>query len=214
MGLEWDELERRNRRAGEGAQGIFGLGVVAALAFLGWTHFFGEKEEAVEPAPVLETAVIEIPVVEPSPTPPPLVPLYQGPPRESPGRESYVGVYECVVNGQRVVSDRPCGAGAQTRTLVVDQPDPREVALQRQRQWQAQQQAARNYTAPADSQGRASAASAPAQRSNAAACEAIDRAIDSLNARMRLRYTAAEGERLRAQWHDLKRQRYDLGCGR
>ena len=38
--------------------------------------------------------------------------------------------------------------------------------------------------------------------------------IDNLNARMRQRYGAAEGERLRAQWHALKQQRYDLKCGR
>lgn len=215
MGLEWDELERRNRAAGEGSRRIFGLGLAAALAFLGWTHFFGDRQEAVAPVEPARAAVVETPAVEALPARVPPVPLYQGPPpRESAGRASYVGVYECTVNGQRVVSDRPCGSGAQARTLVVDQPDPREVALQRQRQLQAQQQAARSRTVPRYSSGSAPSIAAPAERSNAAACAAIDRAIDDLNARMRHGYGAAEGERLRAQWHALKRQRYDLGCGR
>lgn len=216
MSLEWDELERRNRAAGEGSRRIFGLGLAAAVAFLGWTHFFGDRQETVAPVePAQAAAVVDTPVVEASPPRVPLEPLYQGPPpRESAGRASYVGVYECTVNGQRVVSDRPCGSGAQARTLVVDQPDPRDVAQQRHRQLQAQQQAARSRTLPSYSSGSAPSTAAPVERSNAAACAAVDRAIDDLNARMRQRYGAAEGEYLRKRWHELKDQRYRLGCGR
>ena len=50
--------------------------------------------------------------------------------------------------------------------------------------------------------------------SNEAACRAVDQAIDNLNARMRQGYTSQEGESLRQRWHELKEQRYELGCGR
>ena len=46
------------------------------------------------------------------------------------------------------------------------------------------------------------------------ACEMVDQAIEHLYARMRQRYGAAEGERRRTQWHELKQQRYELKCGR
>ena len=62
--------------------------------------------------------------------------------------------------------------------------------------------------------GSGATAGVVAESSNAAACATVDQAIDNLNARMRQRYGTAEGERLRAQWHDLKQQRYDLKCGR
>jgi hypothetical protein len=122
-------------------------------------------------------------------------------------------VYECEVNGQRVVSDRPCAPDAQARTLVIDQPDPREVARQRQMTQSAQRSGSTFYANPS---GRSSTSrsGSSSTASNEAACEAVDRAIDNLNARMRQRYGAAEGERLRAQWHDLKQRRYELECGR
>jgi hypothetical protein len=124
-------------------------------------------------------------------------------------------VYECVVDGQRMISDRPCGPEAQRRTLVVDQPDPRDVALQRQRLWQARQQAARNRSATTSVQGGGNTPSIASPASpNEAACRAVDQAIDNLNARMRQGYTSQEGEYLRQRWHELKEQRYELGCGR
>ena len=132
------------------------------------------------------------------------------------GRESHVGIYECTVNGHRVVSDRPCGSSAQARTLVVEQPDPRDAAIAQQRLWQAQQQAqqstSRSDVAPSDSGG--SNDSEPAERGNESACAEVDRAIDQLNARMRQGYTSQEGEWLRARWHALEDQRHALRCGR
>ena len=155
------------------------------------------------PSPIIEPPqVIEAPVSH-----------YQGPPPSLTGRESYVGVYECMVNGQRVVSDRPCAPDAQSRTLVIDRPDPREVSRQRQLTQSTGRSGSSYSTSPS---GGASTlrSSSTATASNELACEAVDRAIDDLNARMRQRYGAAEGERLRAQWHALKQQRYELRCGR
>jgi hypothetical protein len=132
MGLEWEELERRNRRAQAGSQRIFALGAAVAIGFFAWAHFVGEKLEPIPSTAVIESSVTEVPAVGAPRVVEAPVSLYQGPPRTTPGRERYVGVYECVVNGQRVVSDRPCAADAQTRTLVVEQPDPREVARLRE----------------------------------------------------------------------------------
>jgi hypothetical protein len=212
MREEWEEIEERRQRSADSSKWIFGLGTVVALAFLAWTQFFGERRDPAIIVPALEATAIRSPVIE--------VPrLLEGSaptiPRSGPartGRESYVGVYECTVNGQRVVSDRPCAQDAQARTLVIDQPHPQDVVRSQQQTWQAQRSVASSA-----SSGGGSSAQVPATSgagSNAAACEAIDRAIDHLNARMRQRYGAAEGERLRAQWHDLKRQRYELRCGR
>jgi hypothetical protein len=209
MGLEWEELERRNRRAQAGSQRIFALGAAVAIGFFAWAHFVGEKPEPIPSTAVIESSVAEVPAVGAPRVVEAPVSLYQGPPRTTPGRDRYVGVYECVVNGQRVVSDRPCAADAQTRTLVVEQPDPREVARLREQQRQAQPSTEPAYSAPSASTGRAG--SGPNSQS---ACAAVDRQIEALNARMRQGYSAPQGERYREQWHALKQRRYDLGCGR
>jgi hypothetical protein len=96
---------------------------------------------------------------------------------------------------------------------VIDQPDPREVARQRQ-MTQSAGRTGNSYYTSSSAGSSTSRSGSTATASNEAACEAVDRAIDDLNARMRQRYGAAEGERLRAQWHALKQQRYDLRCGR
>jgi hypothetical protein len=210
---DWEELERRQGASLEGAGKFVALGVVAMLAFLAWTQFFGKPREREVATPVLEATMVPSPVIEPPQVIEAPATHYQGPPPSLTGRESYVGVYECVVNGQRVVSDRPCAPDAQTRALVIDQPDPREVALQRQMTQSAGRSGSTYYTSPSGGSSTSRSGSA-ATASNEAACEAVDRAIDDLNARMRQRYGAAEGERLRARWHDLKQQRYELKCGR
>ena len=209
MREEWQEIEEQRQRSADSSKWIFGLGAAVALGFVAWTQLFGERRDPATTGAALEATVIESPVIEvprvlegSSPT------IQRSEPART-GRESYVGVYECTVNGQRVVSDRPCAPDAQARTLVIDQPHPQDVARTRQQTVSASQPSRAGSAAAG---GGATAVSA--ESSNAAACEAIDRAIDNLNARMRQRYGAAEGERLRAQWHDLKQQRYDLRCGR
>jgi hypothetical protein len=130
------------------------------------------------------------------------------------GRESYVGVYECTVNGQRVVSDRPCGSGAQARTLVVEQPNPRDAAIAQQRLWPAQQQpaAGRSDSAPAPRVDSGTSTGAVGLETQ---CRLIDQEIDDINARMRRGgYGTEEGNWLRARWHAAKNRRFELGCGR
>lgn len=211
MRAEWRDFERRQQESESWLGRLIAIGIVLVIVVAGAKQFFGQEQTVAAVAPEVQQAIEEPHTVEERPTVEPPVRLYQGPPPARSGRESYVGVYECTVNGQRVVSDRPCGAQTQQRTLVIDQPDPNGVARQRQRQWQAQQSSAA-YAGSTQSGGRSSSASTGS--SNAAACASVDRAIESLNARMRQRYSSSEGERLRAQWHALKQQRYDLKCGR
>ena len=210
MRSEWQEIEEQRQRSADSSKWIFGLGAVVALAFVAWTQLFGERRDPATTGAALEATVIESPVIEvprvlegSSPT------IQRSAPART-GRESYVGVYECTVNGQRVVSDRPCAPDAEARTLVIDQPHPQDVAHARQQASSASQPSRAGSAAA----GGGATVGVAAESSNEAACAAVDRAIDDLNARMRQRYGAAEGERLRAQWHDLKQQRYELRCGR
>ena len=209
MRSEWQEIEEQRQRSADSSRWIFGLGTAVALAFVAWTQLFGERRDPATPGAALEATVIESPVIEvprvlegSSPT------VSRSAPART-GRESYVGVYECTVNGQRVVSDRPCAPDAEARVLVIDQPHPQDLARARQ-QASSASQASRASSAAV---GGGATVGVSGESPNAA-CAAVDRAIDDLNARMRQRYSAAEGERLRAQWHDLKQQRYDLRCGR
>ena len=214
MGLEWDELEQRNRRVQETPQRVLALGVAVAVAFFGWTYFLSEKRDPANPPDALEAEILEMPTLKAGKAAEAQASHYQGPPPARTGRESYVGIYECVVDGQRVVSDRPCAADAKSRTLVVDQPDPREVARLRQQQAQVQRPASRGYTPHSGYAGEGPTISGSAERSNARACAAVDRAIYNINSRMRAGYGPEEGEWLRAEWHRLKRERYNLRCGR
>ncbi len=220
MGGAWQEFEERsrNRTGSMLAVGVLiAFGVLAALRFLGG----GLRSEDTAPAPAAVTVDAEaeppsriesMTEVEP--------PVPAGPEAASSSRggsQSYVGVYECLVNGQRVVSDHSCGADAQVLTLVVDQPDPRDVARQQQRTWavQARSGSAPRVAAPARSAVPLQVPQvAPVAPPNEAACEAVDQAIANLNSRMRAGYTSAEGEWLRADWHDLQKRREELRCGR
>jgi hypothetical protein len=212
MSGAWQEFERESR---DSSRRLLVLAAVIAVAVLAAFRYFGGAEHPESAGSLSEPVMPERrpevtfrledqgSTTAAAPVAPHAAPSLRG------GSQTYVGVYECLVNGQRVVSDHPCGADAQARTLVVDQPDPRDVVRQRQRTGAAQ----------ARSPPRSSVASqvtqvAPVASSNEAACEAIDQAIANLNARMRAGYTSAEGEWLRAEWHDLQKRREALNCGR
>ena len=128
-------------------------------------------------------------------------------------RQSAVSVYECIVNGQRVLSDQPCGPDARARSVVIDQPDPQEVLRQQQRTWAVQAGSTPAAPVPAPQSSRR-LGGAEAMAANEQACRWVDEAIANLNARMRQGYTSQEGERLRSDWHDLQKQRADYDCGR
>lgn len=207
---KWSEIQERREHVQDGSRRLFIPGAVAAVAFLAGTHFFGEPKDDPVSAPALEASIIQQPTIEAPRVIRSARPTYRQPSADS-GRQTYVGVYECVVNGQRGVSDRPCVAEAQPRTLIVDQPDPADVIRQRQQTWAGQQGAPGSSpgTAPA-SGGVPSTRSAPA--SNQAACESIERQIACIDAQMRQGYRSQEGEWFRDQFRALKERRHDLRC--
>lgn len=153
---------------------------------------------------VVQGEVIELPTVRPAPEPSGL-PVAPGERAYAADGTAYVGIYECTVNGQRVVSDRPCGAGATARVLEVAPASAAPPPV-------PQSRPTRPATGTTPVQGAAGSGSAVPD--NTAACASVDQAIDNLNSRMRQRYGSAEGEWLREEWHRLKQRRYDLRCGR
>jgi hypothetical protein len=206
----WSEIEERREQVRDNSRRLFILGAVVTVAFFAGTHFFGKPKDEPIPTRALEASIIQQPTIEAPRVIESPRPTYRQPSADS-GRQSYVGVFECVVNGQRVVSDRPCGAEAQSRTLVVDQPDPADVARQRQQTWAAQQGAPRSSTGTAPASGGVpSTRTAPA--SNQAACESIERQIAYIDAQMREGYRSPQGEWYRQQLRVLKERRHDYRC--
>lgn len=107
--------------------------------------------------------------------------------------------YECTRDGQRILSDRPCGADASIRRIAepnrMDAQDTRAlyrpvyVGNQRGGSWSGGQGA-----------------------STSAVCSSIEAKIDSINARMRQPYARQQGEWFREQLRELSRQRYEAKC--
>jgi hypothetical protein len=127
VGDQWTGIEERRQQMQDGSRRLMILGVIVAGAFFAGAHFFGKPRDEPVPVGALEAEIVPVPVIEVPQVIEPTRPTNR-PPASAPGRQTYVGVYECTVNGQRVVSDQPCGPDAQARTLVVDQPDPVEAA--------------------------------------------------------------------------------------
>jgi len=211
MRPEWDEIESRRKRSEGGSRAIFAVAGIFGLAYVVWAYVAGGKVElqTEQSVQIATERTASVPITPRTPTPT----VYQQPARVTQGRQTYVGVYECVVNGQRVVSDKPCGPGAQARVLEVDQPDPRDVARQRQRTWAAQQ-SGRSSHAPRSSSVGAAPVAKEAARPNDAACASIDQQIEQIDARMRQGYTSQEGEWYRQRLRELKERRHELGCSR
>lgn len=127
-------------------------------------------------------------------------------PRElAPGEAA---VYECIQDGHKALSDRPCAPGAvarivDSRELSTYSPVPvTGVATSRYRSQPASVETPRPTTPN------------PRQSGQGSRCDAIQEDIDRLNARMRQPYSSQEGEWLRKRWHSLKELYYDEGCGK
>lgn len=110
-------------------------------------------------------------------------------------------VFVCHESGIAVFSDRPCGAAAVARTLVVDMPragaPPSTVPT-------ASRSSTRPLPSPAadDAPGRA----APSH------CATLQRQLDELNDRMRTGYSAREAAQLWNRWRDLKEKLRTTRC--
>jgi hypothetical protein len=145
-------------------------------------------------------------------SPPPREPVPQQPRQVANSRSANMGeaprtiarVFECERDGQRIISDQPCGEDATIRDIASPNrmqaqdtrslyaPPPRSVQVERARALQ------NGYAA--------------AQRSQI--CREIDEERDRINARMRKRFTAREGEYFRERLRELSEERWGPGCGR
>jgi hypothetical protein len=110
-------------------------------------------------------------------------------------------VFECERHGQRVLSDQPCGDDAILRK--VSEPNSMQA------------QDTSNLYAPVPTSFRqpsTSGSSGGVTRPNAAECASIEQRINSIDARMRRKYTSTQGEYFRGELRDLRNQRWDAGC--
>jgi hypothetical protein len=116
-------------------------------------------------------------------------------------------VIACTVNGKRVYSDSACGADAR----------PHEIATDRMNTY-APPSIDTTPVAVTSSVVESPPVFVPSEHSrtspqaNGAACSAIQREIDAIDARMRQGYLAPEGERLRARRNEAKERFHDFGC--
>jgi hypothetical protein len=110
-------------------------------------------------------------------------------------------VYVCQETGIPVFSDRPCGAAAVARTLVVEVPrtgaPPTTVPI-----------ASRNSTRPRPSPA---ADDAPGRAADSR-CATLQRQLDELDDRMRTGYSAREAARLWNRWRELKEKLRTTRC--
>jgi len=172
---------------------VFGA-LVAAVLIVGfvWMRIYGLSAKQPNAVPVAERSQSRDDAVETVDT---------GPQGAGPVHRSAHSFYECIRNGQRLVSDWPCGSDAVVReisrsnlmpgqdTSILDRPSGAAPDI---------------YTpAPVREAG-------PGRKP--AACDAIEAAIDAINARMRQKYTGWEGERFRDQLRALSKQRYQAKC--
>lgn len=103
-------------------------------------------------------------------------------------------VFVCQEGGVPVFADRPCGAAAASRTLVVAAPGPGAAPSTKP---PVPQGSTRPRALPAD------ANEVPDRRAETQ-CTKLERQLDDLNDRMRTGYSAREAARLWHRWRDLK----------
>lgn len=211
----WNEYEEERREAQDSGGRVFALVVSAGLAFLAGRYLFSvdtvddgssqaqESQSAPYPPEELESSLApERPAEAPAAT-------------QRPTSARTLSIYECVVNGQRVLSDQRCADDARERSVVVTRPDPSDVALAHRRA--AEQRRRDAYqTRPVIQGYDASRSGAGGSYGSdlASRCASVDQRIEWINARMRQGYTSQEGEWLRDDLRALKQERWNLRCGR
>ena len=114
-------------------------------------------------------------------------------------------VYECFINGERVMSDRPCATNATLREISAPN---RMDAQDTSHLYDPTPPYAPTYAPP----GPESSSSGSARPVSGASCDAIQAAIDAIDARMRQKYTSRQGEHYREQLRDLREARWDANC--
>jgi hypothetical protein len=111
-------------------------------------------------------------------------------------------VFVCHEQGVPVYSDRPCGANATERGLVVDSRGTGSVAT-------TLPPVPRAATRP---RRGAAPAVMEAEAARETGCSALQRRLDQINDRMRSGYSAREAARLWQRWRDAKEQLRAARC--
>ena len=130
---------------------------------------------------------------------------------EKPAVAGVVSIYECFVNGQKILSDRDCGPDAvqrdvDTRGLNTYEAGP--IPYVDMRRYGAPPREYLNE--PPQYSGLAGDPKVWKQER----CNQIEEQIDRLNARMRIGYTSQQGEYLRARWYKAKNAYSEARCGK
>lgn len=112
---------------------------------------------------------------------------------------SVAAVYECSRDGQRILSDQPCGADASVREIA--QPNRMDA------------QDTRNLYRPVEAVARRGGVySGDLPAATSSVCDSIEAQINAINARMRHAYTSWQGEQFRERLRVLSRERYEAKC--
>lgn len=211
----WNEFEEERREAQDSGGRVFALVVSAGLAFLAGRYLFSVDTVDDGSSQAQEFQSVPNPPEERESSLAPERPAEAPAATQRPTNARTLSIYECVVNGQRVLSDQRCADDARERSIVVARPDPRDVAMAQRRAAERQQRDA--YRTPPMSRRYGvgqSGAGGSYGIDNASRCASIDREIEWINARMRQAYTLQTGEKLRNDLRALKEERWDLRCGR
>lgn len=119
------------------------------------------------------------------------------------GPRTIATVYECLAGDVRIVSDRPCGPNAEIREI--EAPN----LMMSQGTSQLVVSPGRGHAVLPSPRTSNGGSSIPV---NATVCDAIQREIDAINARMRQKYTSTEGEHYRERLRELSDARWDANC--
>lgn len=199
--------DRRWEPESEWSHWVAAVVVVAGLLGFGWWALSppdsGRSDGSAAPPAVMST--------EPVPAPALLMPLpadvtSAAVPR-SPGQ---VAIYECAQGGQKILSDRPCGADAVERVI-----DTRELNTFTETPMVSSSGSAPAASGTGASRAVTNTGSGPQTGADKQLlCERLQVRIDTINARTREKHSHKEGEYWRAEWHKAKGAYYDAGCGR
>lgn len=122
-----------------------------------------------------------------------------------------VHVYECLTEGVKAFSQHSCGAGAKLREIDTSKTNTMPA------RYYAIPEVAESTQAYGSSEiyeVTGGGASAELVSRRPGTCANIEELIAEVEARLRHGYSIPEGNRLRAELHELFGQSYDLRCGR
>jgi hypothetical protein len=172
---------------------IFGAVVTAlVIGAIFWLQGQAREENTVE----IQAPVEAVPLPEPATQLPPEVGTSESEPVYR--RNSIAHVFECERNGQRVLSDQPCGSDSAIREIAapnrMDAQDTRFLYTQ-------------PYSVP---RGYAPAPPRSDRTAKPSICDWIEAEIDRINAQMRSAYRNGEG--YREALRQLSKQRHEAKC--